>query len=67
MDIAVVKATTPQQHTPPKEKHVHTLLAAAGGGGRGGGWGAGYVIQELRKRLDGATDWLVRACGGGGQ
>ncbi|KFM23327.1 Putative clathrin assembly protein [Auxenochlorella protothecoides] len=57
LDVALVKATTPQTRVPPKEKHVRTLkLAVSGGGGSGS---ASYVVSHLLQRLHNASDWLT--------
>ncbi|KAL6779089.1 hypothetical protein ACKKBF_B18805 [Auxenochlorella protothecoides x Auxenochlorella symbiontica] len=57
LDVALVKATTPQTRVPPKEKHVRTLKLAVSGGGGGGS--ASYVVSHLLQRLHNASDWLT--------
>lgn len=54
VDIAVVKATS-RDPTPPKEKHVQTLLRVA----RLSRPETKYIIFQLTQRLEEKTEWII--------
>lgn len=57
IDVAMIKATTPQYHVVPKEKHVRTLKMFVHPSQPRPQ--VTYVITELLKRLHEAQDWLT--------